>query len=191
MTIAVRVVAARRLGLVVCCVACTAKTDRAAAPYQRPSLDSAAVYPFGVPDSTNYLPATHLTILGVTIGTPQDVVRQQIGPPVDSVLALPADEQDSVFTWRYPGIEVSFARHRVYDLQCLAPRCITGDGVRLGAPRDTVLRTYGPGFRGYYRSNDVLIYYSHPRDCVMVFMFTHARVSRMYLQCALRGHEPR
>ena len=181
--------ARRLLGALLWCAACTAQPDRNV-PYQRASLDSAAVYPFGVPDSTNYIPATHLSILGVTIGTSQDVVRREIGPPTDSVLATPPDERDSVFTWRYPGIEVSFARHRVYDLQCLAPRCITHDGVRLGAPRADVLRAYGPGFRGYYRSNDVLVYYSHPRDCVMVFVFTRARVTRMYVQCALPPHEP-
>ncbi len=148
------------------------------------------MYPFGVPDSTFYIPAVHLSSLGVVIGTPQDVVRREIGPPVDSVLALPADAADSVFTWRYPGIEVSFARHRVYGLQCLAPRCVTHDGVRLGAPRADVLQAYGPGFRGYYRSNDVLIYYSRPRSCIMVFVFTRARVTRMYLQCGLRQREP-
>lgn len=165
------------LAAVLCCAACTIPADKSAVP------DSSDVLPFGRPDTSVFLPATHMTINGVTIGTTESVVRAALGSPADSTEPQEVRSGDSTYDWHYPGIVVSFDGHRVYNLQCLAPRCVTAAGVRTGAPPADVQRAYGPGFRGYHRSNEVLIYYSRARTWRMVFIFTAGRVTRMYLEC--------
>ncbi len=160
-----------------CCTACTPGSDKAAV------ADSSDVLPFGRPDTSVFLPATHMSILGVTIGASEAVARGALGSPADTTQPQEVESGDSTFDWHYPGIQVSFDGHRVYNLQCRAPRCVTAAGVRVGSSQADVLRAYGPGFRGYHRSNDVLIYYSRARTWRMVFIFTAGRVTRMYLEC--------
>jgi hypothetical protein len=153
--------------------ACIVSSDKSAA--------SEFAFPFGHPDTSVFLPGPRMSILGVTIGVTDAVVRSALGPPEDST--VPQDVRDSVFDWHYRDIQVSFDGHRLYNLQCLAPRCVTAAGVRTGSPRADVLRAYGPGFRGFHSWNDVLIYYSRSRQWRMVFIFTAGRVTRMYLEC--------
>jgi hypothetical protein len=124
-----------------------------------------------------------LSILGTTIGTPDTAVRRALGPPTTWTDPEARDTQDTVFVWHYPGIEVSFDRNRVYNLQCLAAQCETAEGIRIGSTHADVVRTYGHGFGGYGRSNETLIYYSRPTKCRMVFAFSGGRVSRMFLEC--------
>src|SRR5258706_10209049 len=139
--------------------------------------DSSDVLPFGRPDTSVFLPATHMAILGVTIGASEAVARGALGSPVDTTQPQEGESGDSTFDWHYPGIEVSFDRHRVYNLQCRAPRCVTAAGVRIGSPQALGLRAYRPGFLGDHRSNYVLIYYSRARTSRMGFNITAGRVS--------------
>lgn len=171
------------LATLVCCAACTATSDQPSTLGQRRTPDSSDVLPFGRPDSTADIAAPRLSILGVTIGMPDHAVRRELGPPTTWTVPQAVDLRDTVFVWRYPGIQVSFDRNRVYDLRCKALRCETAEGVRTGSTYADVLRTYGPGFRGYSRSNEVLIYYSRPTKCRMVFSFSDHRVSSVDLEC--------
>jgi len=171
------------LATLLCCTGCTATSDRPSTLAQRRTPDSSDVLPFGRPDSTADVAEPRLSILGVTIGMPDHAVRRALGPPTTWTEPHAVDLHDTVFAWHYPGIDLSFDRNRVYNLQCRAPQCETAEGVRSGSAHADVLRTYGPGFRGYHRSNEVLIYYSRPTKCRMVFGFSDHRVSSMDLEC--------
>ena len=136
-------------------------------------------------DSTSHIAENRLAINGVRVGMNDVNVRALLGSPTDST--LPAEEemhQDSVFVWRYPGLRISFDGHAVYDVRCKGAVCLTADSVRVGATRAAVVARYGPGFRGYDESSDVLIYHPDtPIDCSMVFSFIHDRVSGIALEC--------
>jgi hypothetical protein len=127
-----------------------------------------------------------LTINGIRIGMRDVKIRALLGSPADSTLPSAEDvtHEDSVFVWRYPGLQVSFDGHAVYDVRCDGTACVTADSVRIGALRKTVVARYGPGFSGYDASNDVLIYHpDKPLDCALVFTFIGDRVARIVLEC--------
>jgi hypothetical protein len=148
-------------------------------------FDSAGILTYGR-YSTSRIAESRLTINGIRIGMRDVKVRALLGSPLDSTLASAEDvtHEDSVFVWRYPGLQVSFDGHAVYDVRCDGTVCVTADSVRVGAPRAAVVARYGPGFKGYDRSNDVLIYSpDKPIDCSLVFSFVLDRVSRIALEC--------
>ena len=148
-------------------------------------FDSAGALTYGR-DSTSRIAETRLTINGIRIGMRDVKVRALLGSPVDSTLPSVEDvtHEDSVFVWRYPGLQVSFDGHAVYDVKCDGPVCVTPDSVRTGALRKTVVARYGPGFSGYDTSSDVLIYNpDKPLDCALVFSFVGDRVARIALEC--------
>ena len=151
----------------------------------KPGFDSAGILTYGR-DSTSRIAESRLAINGIRIGMRDVKVRALLGSPVDSTLPSAEDvtHEDSVFLWRYPGLQVSFDGHAVYDVKCNGPACVTPDSVRIGALRKTVVARYGPGFSGYDTSSDVLIYNpDKPLDCALVFSFVGDRVARIALEC--------
>jgi hypothetical protein len=147
--------------------------------------DSAGILTYGG-DSTSRVAESRLTINGIRIGMRDVKVRTLLGSPVDSTLPSTEDvtHEDSVFVWRYHGLQVSFDGHTVYDVRCDGAACVTADSVRIGASRKTVVARYGPGFSGYDASSDVLIYHpDKPLDCALVFTFVDDRVARIALEC--------
>jgi len=190
----------RALGLLLALIAChpsnpppatTATTDvdttDPALPtaVARPPYDSAAVFPHGHPDASKFLEPSRASVLGLEIGSADTTVLRVLGAPSDST---PPTENEMLNAplriWRWAGIEVQFEGTRLFDLSCVASRCVTADHITIGSTRTMVQSTYGPGFEGHSADSDILRYYGRPgQDCWLQFGFEQDKVAEIALAC--------
>ena len=142
-------------------------------------------YPFGLPDRRHDLHHDRMRVANISIGDTDATVRLTLGSPLSTTSPVFSEaHDDTIVAWQYPDVTVRLRGNHVYEVSCATVRCATVDGVRVGASRDTVVRIYGPGFKGYHRDRDVLLYFSRePAGCVLVFGFRSDRVTSLAMQC--------
>lgn len=172
----------RLLLVLFCCAACTTESPELAARNATPTHPDAetGVMP---PDPNDAIALSRFSIEGVAIRMGEAEVRHALGTPPT---AFDPEESPghSYVRWGYPGVWITFDRHQVLNVECLAPSaCTTSDGVRIGASHEAVERAYGTGYRGYALDN-VLIYYAiGRRDCALYFNFLNDVVFRITYSC--------
>jgi len=120
----------------------------------------------------------------IGLDTPEARVLEVFGQPLArSRPAFVELVDDTVSEWKYRDLTIGIAGHRLYELDCRRPDCVTPAGIRVGSSRVAVINAYGPGFTGYATQTDILMYFQNRVACWYGFVFLNDVLSRIQLRC--------
>jgi len=133
--------------------------------------------------SSATIPQTKAVLAGLSLGLDSTGVSQVKGRP-DSIGPARFEEilDDSVRTWYYREVLVTFYGARVQELECRTSACRTADGIHLGNTERRLIAIYGqpyhPPAAPEYRS-----YAISGQDCWLGFAVRNGRVVAIKMEC--------
>jgi len=129
------------------------------------------------------IPEAKAVLAGLSLGLDSAGVSRVKGRP-DSIGPARFEEilDDSVRTWFYREVLVTFYGAQVQEVECRTSACRTADGIRLGDTERRLVATYGQP----YRPNDAPEHRGYTisgQDCWLGFTVSNGRVVRIKLEC--------
>ncbi len=132
------------------------------------------------------IPQLRAALNGIDAGASISRVRGIMGAPNGTLgPAYQEASRESVVTWIYAGMRVTFTHEKVIDVQCTGRNCITSDGVRNGATVADIESVYGlPGGASLADSSKITYPVTGNDSCGLTLTFMSDLVSTMEMSCA-------
>lgn len=146
-------------------------------------LSALAIPPGLGAQSPATIPPAKAVLAGLSLGLDSAGVSRIRGRP-DSIgpARFEAILDDSVRTWFYREILVTFYGARVQELECRTSACRTADGIRLGSAESRLIATYGQPYRSEH-APEHRAYPIRDQDCWLGFDIRHGRIVRIRVEC--------
>ena len=129
------------------------------------------------------IPIAKAVVAGLSLGLDSAGVTRLKGRP-DSIGPARFEEilDDSVRTWFYREVLVTFYGPHVQELECRTAACRTADGIRLGDAESRLIATYGRPYRSEH-APEHRGYTIRGQDCWLGFDIRHGRIVRIKVEC--------